>query len=218
MLQDWLRVKSVDGAYWTISSFLSFYFIVFLIHKFNLKKMIYQFCFVWILMICVVKAGSLSGYHVSKILRITFLLDHGSFFIIGIMIYLVKFDRYNFYNIFLIISCLLTICFAGGMLDFIAAIIFSLVLLLIILDRLPILNRKPLLFLGSISYSLYLVHQNIGYIIIRQLYKFDFNYFMIILIPIVISLFLATIITFYFEKPILTYFRNRFEFGFSSQS
>ena len=41
--------------------------------------------------------------------------------------------------------------------------------------RLKMLNLKPLVFLGSISYSLYLLHQNIGYIIINKAYDLQLN-------------------------------------------
>jgi peptidoglycan/LPS O-acetylase OafA/YrhL len=37
------------------------------------------------------------------------------------------------------------------------------------------LEVRPLLFLGTISYSLYLIHQNIGYVVLRACYARGFN-------------------------------------------
>ena len=70
------------------------------------------------------------------------------------------------------------------------------------------LNIKPLTFLGTISYSLYLVHQNIGYIVINKLSSFNMPIFFTTMVAIIVVSILAIIITFYIEKPSMNYLKN----------
>ncbi len=91
MLQDWIGgVKSIDGAYWALSRFLSFYFLLFLIHRFNAKSKIVLICFLWLVSIFSVKTMSYLGIEMPDRIKITFLLTEGGFFIIGIMFYLIE--------------------------------------------------------------------------------------------------------------------------------
>ena len=65
-----------------------------------------------------------------------------------------------------------------------------------------LVKLKPLLFIGKISYALYLVHQVVGYIIIRY-FEINFKAKTIgILIAFLLSILIAYSITFIFE-PIL---------------
>lgn len=54
----------------------------------------------------------------------------------------------------------------------------------------------------------YLIHQNIGYIIISLLEEFGYTHEIFIIIPVIISIVLASIITFYIEKPIQKFLLN----------
>jgi peptidoglycan/LPS O-acetylase OafA/YrhL len=65
-----------------------------------------------------------------------------------------------------------------------------------------------LVYLGSISYSLYLVHQNIGYSIIQQAYFHGIPPYISIAFALLFSLLLAHLITNYVEQPSLKYMRD----------
>ncbi|MEK4129107.1 hypothetical protein NYE67_05460 [Solibacillus sp. FSL W8-0474] len=80
---------------------------------------------------------------------------------------------------------------------------------LLINKKLRFLNTSPLIFLGTISYSFYLVHQNIGYIIIFNLEKYGFNSEFFLIIPLAGSIILATLITYFIEKPIQKFVSNK---------
>ena len=60
---------------------------------------------------------------------------------------------------------------------------------------------KLLIFLGNISYALYLVHQNIGYVTIKKLLDIYFNRELTVLIAILTSMFIAYLITYKIEPP-----------------
>ena len=72
------------------------------------------------------------------------------------------------------------------------------------------LSAKPLLWLGGISYTLYLVHQNIGHVIIRTLELRGVNPNAAILVAMTVAIALAVTITTLIERPALTWVRERY--------
>ena len=85
-------------------------------------------------------------------------------------------------------------------------------LLMFVATKYPfaLLRNSVLVFLGTISYSLYLVHQNIGHIIIRFGYSRGINGNWSILIAMAVSLALAVALTFLVERPANSWFRDRY--------
>lgn len=69
------------------------------------------------------------------------------------------------------------------------------------------LANKPMLWLGSLSYSLYLVHQNIGYGVITLSYNADLPGWLGVSLAIVTALLLASLIHYCIEKPAQRQFR-----------
>ena len=71
---------------------------------------------------------------------------------------------------------------------------------------------KPLVYLGSISYSLYLIHQNIGYVIIQNLEKYELaTSVSIILIPFTINVMIASLMYNFIEKPTMKMIRKKWK-------
>jgi peptidoglycan/LPS O-acetylase OafA/YrhL len=210
MAQDWIGgVKEVDGVYWTLSRFLSFYFIVFLLHKLKLKPKIVLFCVIWLFLIYFAKMAEDLGLMIPFVIKLTFLLDEGSFFIIGIMFYLSKKYVHNLSFYIVILCCLFNIWYVNGPQLFFAALLFSFLFFLTGNGYLKFITIKPLTWLGGISYSLYLVHQNIGYIIINKLKNLDLNFLFLIIIPMAISFAIAAAITYLIERPCLNILRSK---------
>lgn len=73
------------------------------------------------------------------------------------------------------------------------------------LDRLA---SRPLLFLGSLSYSLYLVHQNLGYGVMDWGYRQQLPALLSVAIALGIALLLAYVIHRLVERPALRWFRD----------
>lgn len=67
--------------------------------------------------------------------------------------------------------------------------------------RIRPLELPPLIFLGTISYALYLVHQNIGYIVIREAEARGLSPLAAIGVAATVAIGIATIITFAIERP-----------------
>lgn len=73
---------------------------------------------------------------------------------------------------------------------------------------LNILATRPLLWLGSMSYALYLVHQNIGYGIISWSYQQGFPGWSGIALALATAMGLAAVLHYAVEKPALSRFRK----------
>ncbi|MEX2476334.1 acyltransferase family protein [Marinobacter sp.] len=70
------------------------------------------------------------------------------------------------------------------------------------------LANRPLLWLGSLSYALYLVHQNIGYGVIGWSYDAGLPGWAGVTLALILVLTLANVIHYAVEKPALTWFRG----------
>jgi peptidoglycan/LPS O-acetylase OafA/YrhL len=70
------------------------------------------------------------------------------------------------------------------------------------------LANGPLIFFGTISYTLYLVHQNVGYIVIRALTARGVSATVAIAIAFACAVCLAASLTWLIEKPSLRLIRD----------
>jgi peptidoglycan/LPS O-acetylase OafA/YrhL len=82
---------------------------------------------------------------------------------------------------------------------------------LVVAGRLGILRARPLLFLGAISYPLYLLHNNVGMIAIRELMSLGLSYNLALVAALALVIALSTAVTWGVEKPAMKWIRRRFE-------
>ena len=76
---------------------------------------------------------------------------------------------------------------------------------------LPALRFRPLVFVGTISYSLYLLHQKIGYSLMLSLLERGWSAGAAMAVAATLSIGLATAVTFLVEKPALHAIRRRYK-------
>lgn len=133
------------------------------------------------------------------------ILKFSHLFIAGMMLYREKQQGFSLYRWLLIGACILkqrvAYAWENSWETTLIVAVCVLLLYLAIKGYLRFITLKPLVFLGTISYSLYLIHQNLGYAIIRSLYQYDVNPYISILIAIIMCLILATLMTIFIEKP-----------------
>ncbi len=79
---------------------------------------------------------------------------------------------------------------------------------LAVYGRMDWLATRPMLWLGSLSYSLYLVHQNIGYGVIDWSYRAGLPGWLGVSLALAMALALAALIHYAVEKPALSRFRR----------
>ncbi len=210
MIPQCFKAKDVDGAYWSlIYEFFFYLFMAFLMWTKALKVLL-----IWIvpwLFLCLLRQFTtvLSGAATW-----IFNLNYGTYFIAGIMFYQLKFvnSKNLFFHVIIICSLLISCIGLKSIVEVILVVAFYGIFYLFVFEKLDFLAFKSLTYLGRISFPLYLVHQNTGYIQLNFLHKLNPQLPMaIILVPVITSLCLAGFIHRFVEKPSIRWFRRYFE-------
>lgn len=147
--------------------------------------------------------------------REVFLFKYAHLFTLGMVLYRVKQSGLTWQRGATIAVCILMQKIAYSSETnwettlFVAA--FVLVFYLALQGYLRWICIKPLIFLGTISYSLYLVHQNVGYVMIRSLYQINVDPNLSILVTTIAMMLIASGVTFGVERPAMRWIRDRYE-------
>jgi peptidoglycan/LPS O-acetylase OafA/YrhL len=202
MLQEYFKVDNIDWSYWSLTPELLFYFYMTLLIFFKAVKYIYPVCVVWVIIILCNYFLNIENHFIWIKL---FNIRHGQLFIAGIMFYRVFNKEGNIiYNYILILVSFITSILVYtpqyGFSDIVIVITLCyLVFLLFINEKLSFLKFRPLVFIGTISYPLYLIHQRIA-LTIQEHYNYTSNYFLVVLL-VLIFIAVAWIIHILVEKP-----------------
>lgn len=208
MFQEFLKVPDVDGVYWTLTLELSFYIIMFILHKAKLLKYINSIVVVWLLLM--ILAFVLEEYAFLEIpsnINNFLILDYANLFIVGIILYKINKEGFSPKKFAIIAACILAYNLEHSWQEVLLVAAFIVLFYLTIKKQFAFINWMPLIFLGTISYPLYLIHQNIGYVTIRKLYQYNVDPNISVLIAIILVIILSTLITFLVEKPMLDFLR-----------
>lgn len=209
MFQEYLLIPHVDGVYWTLTVELTFYFWIFLFYlKSGLDKIEHVFSF-FIFLSILYSFGVLDiPVPIYKI----FIMKYIPFFTAGICFYKIINGGKNLkVTICILLFSLASTAVIYSLKYFCVFTVFYIVFYLALSGRLKFLSFRPFVFMGSISYSLYLLHQNIGYIIINGFYEMSWNPLIGILLSVVLCIVLATFSTKYIETPSLKYLRRSYK-------
>jgi peptidoglycan/LPS O-acetylase OafA/YrhL len=203
MLQAWLGFDNIDAAFWFLSPELAFYVIVFVFLLFNKMKYIEVVGLGGLILVVLnARYGSFGPISIPAVIIYSKMLCFWEYFLAGILFYNLKSKGDVWWR-----HAGLALCFIVQNIisdDIYSILCFSFCLLVFysfIYGKLYWIAQKPLLFLGTISYSLYLIHQNMGLIIIRYLYKAGMNEWLRLIIPTAISIVAATLMTYLIERP-----------------
>ncbi len=214
MFQSWFSCKDVDGVFWFLAPEISFYLII--LFLFTIKKLKYiegMGLFGLALVVFNARFGSLGPIDdLSGIIVNSRILCFWQYFYAGILFYNLKTKGDAWWR-----HAGLALCFVVQNVisdNFVGVFCFGVCLLmfyLFIYGKLSWIAQKPLLFLGTISYSLYLVHQNIGYMMIKYLDQLGVSTWFRFIIPTTISILIATAMTYWVEKPGLKFIRTKYK-------
>ena len=203
MFQSFLGFPNVDGAYWTLAVQLIIYItvgVLFFLLKKDIGKLL-SFMFAWLLVgCCVWLLNNRLG-----ITKLSFITDakYIQLFIQGLLLYCIGAKHGK--PIFLYPFLLLSVCydlFWFPFSYFVFNLFLVLAMLVIQLRKLNLKRKGLFVFLGSISFPLYLLHQNIGYLIIRFMENNGLTNEFWIIIPTMLIIGLAWIVASFIEKPI----------------
>jgi len=209
MLAGQFNIKNVDGVYWTLLYELKFYFWIYILYLMNKIKDIDNILIFYLLVLLLSIFLEIDNFYIYKILNQLFIFDFMPYFISGIVFYKIFMGERNLkLYLILLLAFLSGFCLNNYDNAYVLFIIYT-IFILLSLHKLSWLSFKPLIFIGSISYSLYLIHQNIGYIILNSGFFFNVSPILSTTIAIITSIFLATLITYYIEKPSMKFLKNR---------
>lgn len=174
IFHSFLGIRSVDGVYWTLSYEVVFYSWIFFICTYlNKCKLLEIFSVMYVASAVIISFFSVGL--VNSIVEKLFLYKYLPFFLIGIYFFNYysnkRVDLVKTISIFIVI---LVAIYISKISPYTYIVIFC-VFALLMFKKLHFLNISPLLYLGAISYSLYLVHQNFGYVIINYLVSIGFS-------------------------------------------
>lgn len=213
MLQGHLFRPSVDGVYWTLTVELSFYGVMLGFYLLGILRRIEWLCAAWLLL--AVASHEAVGIELLRVPRVVadllLVLPYANLFVAGIVFYVVHHEgRWRWWRHGLIAASLLVQALTGPLSALVLTSAFVGMFYLHAYGKLGWLARRPLVFLGTISYALFLTHQHIGWIIIDRLERRGVDPNLAVLVALTVALALATTLTFLIEKPAQKAIRNAY--------
>ncbi len=212
MIEQLFRIPPVDGVYWTLLVELLFYGLAFLlfvtrsIHRVHVAlgallglRLVY-----WAMAV---------GAHVDLPWRINqlLILDFIPFFALGIVAYRLMHDPSAPANWLTGALSIFTLALTDSILMAAVGTVCFLAVWLAATSRLPFLRARVLVGLGTISYPLYLLHENIGWALLRQFQDRGLTTWQAMILTAALVLSLATLVCFAVERPAMASIRRRYK-------
>ena len=210
MLNGFWGVEYVDGAHWYITMLLSAsLFVVIIETKCGTERRKQVAFLLWLLIgffIRFVKAPVIvrSIFTVGYIGTISFIASVKRLSITIAEKRKVPFDFGFFTELFIIILSMSYMASLRGIRYCIMMAMACCIYLFCVYEKMKIFDNVVLKWVGMISYPLYLIHQNISYMVINLLYNYFGKQFYIIyyLVAILVSTMLGVILFYFWDKPI----------------
>lgn len=168
MLQEFVGIPHVSGVYWSLEVELVFYAWMLVAFRLGWTRNAHRLLVMWLLVAITAYATSLAfARSVPVLANRVLILQHSAFFAIGAAAY-VDFPRGRVSPATWLVYALapVTAWISQDTQAACVALLMEVLFTLLIWRRAKFLDTGPFVFLGTISYPLYLLHQNIGYVLI----------------------------------------------------
>lgn len=208
LFQPLLGFDYLDGVYWSLLIEMYFYFWMLMIFLSRQLHRIIWFCWAWMGLIWVAHFMQLAGMQFSWFITEFLLLNHAHQFVAGIIFYRALHNGWIKGDLLLLFLCWISEYPLGGWQGLLIVASFFSAFILFVNGKLGWIERKPLVFLGSISYALYLIHQYLGYAVMELLSRYGLPHLLLWLAAVMVSIGVAALLTYFIEQPVLRWLRQ----------
>jgi peptidoglycan/LPS O-acetylase OafA/YrhL len=205
MLQGFLYLPSVDGVYWSLSVELGFYACMLALWRLRWLRQIEVILLGWMVLTLLWWEFP----NLSSAIRGILALRYIPWFAIGMVAYRVRArERTWGQQVPVLLMGLACIATTEGLADAGVFIIVTAIFAALVSGRLTFLNHRVLLWLGGISYPLYLIHQYLGYAVMIALQDSGVPSGVTLICTLAAALVAAHCIHLFIEQPSLTAIRG----------
>ncbi len=233
MLQPLFKRGELVGAYWTLYVELLFYGFISLVWFLKLLPKIETLIWTGLIIMLLINVPYVllmdksSGFTRFFIVARSMapLITCFNYFAAGIIFYKIYHDGITVNRVVILCSCYLLVIpvsISGGhfsqyfdVYERLACVaVFYSLFIAILIKRASLLKTSIFVFLGAISYALYLIHDSVGITLIG-VFTPRFGATGATIIALALSLSGAALISFYFEKPVHSWLKTQFKKRFS---
>lgn len=210
MVQQLLGGEHLDGSYWTLQVELFFYVQMLAWYMLGMLGQVRWIIAGWLALAVGYGESMQHHLHFSYAMRELLIVRHIPFFALGILFYRVwsRPDRPPHADLALMGLCIVAIAVEGPPILVLVALVCCTVFWLFVRGWLRWLAAPPFLLLGTLSYSIYLLHQAIGLAVIHQLESRGMAPMAAIGAALLLVFTLACCLTFGIERPAMRAIRR----------
>ena len=212
MLQSFVGIGDFDIVFWTLAVELVFYVIMGTVFALGWTRRIVPIAFAWLALAVVVALASPHLPAWIPVYTTRFLiLPHAPLFIIGMMWYRIHTGGFAKGPALVVVAAVATVFIASGIVLGLIAAGVSIIVGLAVLGALRFAVGRVTIWLGAISYPLYLLHRNLGYTLLFALNRRGMPSVPNVLIAVAFALSLATAVSVFVERPAMEVIRKRYK-------
>lgn len=213
MFQFYFGVQDIDGPYWTMIVEMLFYIFIGMVFSLRQLKHIIPIGSLLIFLIAIADLvyDTPAWQLYSEFRRIVPMLNYFPLFFAGIIFYKIRTETKNHFLYYALLLFLFAIyswktdstAFVSRTELILMTALYFLLFILFVSNKLRFIVSAPSLFLGKISFALYLIHQYLSTQIVLPflLERFHFNFWGAVFICLTTVILLAAIITYAIEIP-----------------
>jgi peptidoglycan/LPS O-acetylase OafA/YrhL len=179
MTETFFRTAYVDNSYWTLGVEIQFYILIGVIFALGWIKRIDALCMTFLAAVTIFRVAMLlQGIEPAPWIEESF-AEYGNFFVIGVCMFRLRNGEGSKTTIGIMLYAVLCSAWGGGHQSlspgsveyFAGTCALTVFMWFAVTDHIRFLRWRPLVYLGEISYPLYLVHQRIGVNLMEALYR-----------------------------------------------
>ena len=209
MVQQVLGAEHLDGSYWTLQVELFFYAQMLLWFVLGGLPRMRWIIVAWLLLAVAYGESMQHHLHFSYTVRELFIVRHIPFFAMGVVFYqLYRGSERPLLDVALIGLCLLAVAIALPPVFVVVGLVCCAIFGLFLAGALRWLATPAFAFLGTLSYSIYLLHQAIGFALIHRLEEAGVPSIVAVLLAAGAVMSLATLLAFAVERPAMRAIRR----------